>query len=297
MPETRAARADGAARALRRAPWWAGLALVAATAAGCASGVGTDPGGAGATGGAPLPTVGSHYDQILADHPDFPAQSSGEVSGDRTVLRWRGGYWVFANDGTLVDAPTGAREGARGEDDPGADDKAGPLPDRPQLGEGVPPCESRVHAREDVPHPTYGTVRVFLSTLPGQEDFGCITASAPGGETIFYARVDVVGPEQLEFADPVTDDATGNSFVTYNPGRYDGVFVLIPTPTGFVAPEDTDAQYFQSDGRVRYYSARVVESDSGGPAAISEEINTCVPDCAAANYRHRLLTWDGSAYS
>ena len=38
--------------------------------------------------------------------------------------------------------------------------------------------------------------------------------------------------ESFGFAKPATD-ATGNTFGTYNPGRYDGVLVLIPTADGF----------------------------------------------------------------
>lgn len=249
------------------------------------------------------PTTGAQYGAVLAEHPDFPKHVDGQVSGDLTSFQWRDRAWVFDREGVLIEVID--EPGAPPLDAPPATDreeKAGQpaplaLPDAPRLEESSPGCTSNVHAWEDIRHPTYGTVRVFLGTAPGAaSQTGCIIASAPGGETVYLAKVQVRGPDQLQFARQVTDTSTGNSFITYDPGRYGGIFVLIPTADGFVAPSGPDPDGFQSDGRVRYYSTGIAGSDSGDPIALLESVNTCEPSCADANYRSALLKWNGYAY-
>lgn len=284
------------------------LTVALGTAGACTSGTGSDPSAGSATASAQAePTIGMHYDQIGAEHPDFPPQSEGRRDGDTTVFRWRDRDWVFDDAGVLVKIGDGSAAAAAppAADEPapdagGADEQqaeepraSGPLPDAPQGG--GPEC-STVHARQDVPHPAHGTVRVFLATEGGQGPSGCIIASAPGGETIYTATIGIYGPDQLAFGAPVTDPVTGNSFVTYNPGRYDGVFVLIPSGDGFVAP-DVDSGGYQTDGRILYYSAKLVGTDTGEPTAILETRNDCEPTCAEGTQTSHLLTWDGYAYT
>ena len=69
-------------------------------------------------------------------------------------------------------------------------------------------------------------------------------------------------PVQVAFANPATD-ATGNMFVTYDPGRYDGVLVLIPNADGFEdIGWDKDMGGTHYMGKHAYYYAELI-----GPTA------------------------------
>jgi hypothetical protein len=103
------------------------------------------------------------------------------------------------------------------------------LPDVPPPNSG---CEGTVTAHHDILHKTLGAVRVFLllNTSAQTGNQGCISAVASSGKVLPAILVDA--RETFGFANPATD-ATGNTFVTYNPGRYNGVLVLIPNANGF----------------------------------------------------------------
>jgi len=109
--------------------------------------------------------------------------------------------------------------------------------------------------------------------------------------------VDAGTEEPFGFANPATD-ATGNTFVLYNPGRYDGVLVLIPNTDGF---ENIDYQGYNGtnqhfSGKHAYYYAQLIGPGVGGDYTIRQSNNDCVPDCATGTITTQDLRWDGSDY-
>jgi hypothetical protein len=165
----------------------------------------------------------------------------------------------------------------------------------------VPPAESgclgTVVGQSDVPHRGLGTVRVFLTLNAGvqTDGHGCIAAVAADGKVLPSIPVDVYDTS-LAFADPATD-ATGNTFITYNPGRYDGVLVLVPTAAGFEDIGWDDQSYgTQYDGKRAYYNAKL---DGLGPDrtyAIRTSHNDCEPSCADGTTTEQVLHWTGTDY-
>jgi hypothetical protein len=147
----------------------------------------------------------------------------------------------------------------------------------------------------DIRHPELGAVRVFLvrrSTFP--DPTGCVAAVTGSGRALASADVDIYENE-LHFADPATD-ATGNTFVTYNPGRYDGVLVLVPNADGFedIGWSDTTSHY--SGGRFAYYHARLAGPGEDGRYTIVRSENSCVPSCAQGVTTQVTLRWNGHDY-
>ena len=66
-------------------------------------------------------------------------------------------------------------------------------------------------------------------------------------------------------------DSTGNTFITYNPGRYNGVLVLIPTAGGFedIGWDDTGGSTQHYYGKHAYYNAELLGPGPDGRGAIS----------------------------
>ena len=98
--------------------------------------------------------------------------------------------------------------------------------------------------------------------------------------------VDILALENFGFANPATD-ATGNTFVLYNPGKYDGVLVLIPNTGGF---EDIGWDYAYPNqhfsGKHAYYYAELVGPGTAGEFTIRRSHNDCTPDCATGYHHH-----------
>lgn len=83
-------------------------------------------------------------------------------------------------------------------------------------------------------------------------------------------------------AKPATD-RTGNLFVGYNPGRYDGIEVYRPVANGM-----TELQSF--------YYAELTSPDADGRYRIREYTNDCIPSCAGGTTTSRLYSWNGTRY-
>jgi serine/threonine protein kinase len=166
------------------------------------------------------------------------------------------------------------------------------LPEAPPSDTG---CAGHVIARQDINHKSLGTVRLFLliKQSPDIADHGCIAAVAGNGAVLPGIPIDVLG-NLLAFARPVTD-ATGNAFVTYNPGRHDSVLVLVPTATGFQDIGWSD-QHTHRDGRRAYYDAQLEGPGPDGNYVIRTSHNDCIPDCARGTTTTRDLHWNGSDY-
>lgn len=102
------------------------------------------------------------------------------------------------------------------------------LPDAPPAYAG---CPGTAIAHHDIQHKTLGAVRLFL-IRSSDINQGCIAAITNSGQARPPLWIDVGALANFAFANPATD-ATGNTFVLYNPGRYDGVLVPIPNTEGF----------------------------------------------------------------
>src|SRR5581483_6003468 len=99
-----------------------------------------------------------------------------------------------------------------------------------------------------------------------------------------YGEVDVRGPV----------DARGNIFVDYNPGRYNGVVVIVPTGTGLddlgSLPPPPD------DYAGRFYCATTTDRDGDGVFEVVEpKFCECAPDCEPDASAH-TYRWEGSDY-
>jgi hypothetical protein len=94
-------------------------------------------------------------------------------------------------------------------------------------------------------------------------------------------------------ASPRTD-TLGHIFLTYNPGRYDGIVVLHPVANGF---EDFGTLALAEDrATTRFYSSSLHDDNGDGIEEIHADINICDPNCAAANYVTTVYHWNGSDY-
>lgn len=86
-----------------------------------------------------------------------------------------------------------------------------------------------------------------------------------------------------DLATPATDP-TGNLFVFYNPGRYDGILVYRPAADGMKLLKD-------------FYFAELAGTDSAGQVRIRQFSNDCEPDCALGTITSRLYSWNGTTYA
>lgn len=177
---------------------------------------------------------------------------------------------------------------------PAASTTAQHLPDAPPSDAN---CRGTIAAHQDIQHPNLGTIRVFLVLRPSNEinAHGCVAAVTDKGRTLPTINVDVAGGA-LHFANPATD-STGNSFVTYNPGRYDGVLVLVPTSNGFDdIGWNSDMSGTHYVGHLAYYDAELQGPGPDGRYTIRQESNDCTPNCAKGTVTAKTLHWSGHDY-
>jgi hypothetical protein len=87
-------------------------------------------------------------------------------------------------------------------------------------------------------------------------------------------------------------DASGNIFLDWNPGRYNGVSVLVMTPDGF---DDLDTLPLDTYGK-RFYSSTVEDSDRDGFYEIVLDVNTCYRGCAGGPVWTTTFVWKDNDY-
>jgi len=163
------------------------------------------------------------------------------------------------------------------------------IPSEPPPNSG---CDGTVTARHDIEHPTLGPMRIFLLLNDNTTtDAGCVSAVTSSGTALPPIPVEVMAG-RLAFANPATD-ATRNTFITYNPGRFNGVLVLVPTDYGF-ADIGWGATHYQ--GRYAYYYAELSGPGSDGRYTITQYTQNCTPSCAEDISTKQELTWNGSEY-
>lgn len=189
---------------------------------------------------------------------------------------------------------SGAAEGKPTASAP-SDASAPSFPPSPPAAAG---CAGEMLDHRDIRHPDLGPVRVFLVRRSGSDGpAGCVAAVTGSGRALAPVEVDVNWSmeDPLRFAAPATD-STKNLFVVYNPGRYDGVLVLVPTADGFadIGWRSPDEHY--SGGRFAFYYARPVGPGKDGEYAIVHYIKGCDPSCAEGATAKVTLRWDGHDY-
>jgi len=108
-----------------------------------------------------------------------------------------------------------------------------------------------------------------------------------------------VNSQEFALANPATD-ASGNIFITYNPGRYDGVMILHPTDTGM---EILAGSYYEDIDPAAttsypndFYQSQLVGPGSDGLYQIAKSVNDCVPDCASGQTTTQVYAWNGQSY-
>ena len=190
------------------------------------------------------------------------------------------------------ESTTSTTDEATGGDDATTAPATAALPAQPPTG-GVPSScvNTKVTGTIDLVHPSWGPTRIF--TVMGK-DLGpqpaCLLA-VDGSGTVRWSFTDDSGESRWAPA-ASAPDATGNVFVKYNPGRYDGIIVLHPTADGFSPIGKT-----YSDGPLRYYYAELQGPDSSGAYSIKESRNDCNPACANGTVTSKILRWNGNDYA
>ena len=87
-------------------------------------------------------------------------------------------------------------------------------------------------------------------------------------------------------------DARNHVFFEWNPGRFNGISVLVPTATGF-----DDLGTFSNEPYGGYYYAYVVDVDADGSYEVDQQFQICEPTCADGVYYAHVWNWDGVTYS
>jgi hypothetical protein len=152
-------------------------------------------------------------------------------------------------------------------------------------------CEITGQAR--VPHPAWGEVTV-VTALDDKQCAHLYAINASGTVLWNPPLHQACGMERFALNAPPLD-GTGNVFIVYNPGRYNGVIILQATDDGFA-----DFEILPSSGdltRARFYSAELTDSNGDGVFEIKQTSNDCRPDCATGNHRDFVFQWNGTNYT
>lgn len=154
---------------------------------------------------------------------------------------------------------------------------------------GCPACQ--VSDTQNFTHPTWGQVRLETYTegsLPtGKNSISGYRIVAQNDGRLLYDKA--INDLLYELAiGPLSAD--GFMFITYNPGRYNGVIVLRATKDGI---DDFGTDSFPRTYNGRFYYAEVrVESNRSFSVIRSQ--NNCVPSCAAGTITDTKFVYDES---
>jgi hypothetical protein len=140
-------------------------------------------------------------------------------------------------------------------------------------------------------HPAWGLVKLVteLTSDPGPASLTVTDASDVLRFFFWHEHLYAFGPAgthpQADPQDQVRSpvDALGHIFLGFDPGRYNGVIVLVPTRDGF---DDLGTLPPPDDYQTRFYCASVVDVDHDGVYEVVEP-----PFCGSGTYR-----WRGTDY-
>lgn len=161
------------------------------------------------------------------------------------------------------------------------------LPKPPALGEET--------GRVEFDHDTWGP-STFITNLNIKTYEGFMRVVDGNGRTRWLSRTlgSSAGPPwyHMQLHSPPID-ATGQIFVDWNPGRYNGVTVLEPVADG-MASRGTIAE--NGNYRGRFYYADIVDVEGDGVFEIAQHSNDCNPTCAGGTITTEIWRWDGVDY-
>ena len=152
----------------------------------------------------------------------------------------------------------------------------------------------------DIDHPGWGPTRVF--TLVEEGGDGILNTALAAVDSTGEVKWTFVGPfsyaEAWGFGTDAPDEAEA-LYVTYNPGRWDGVIALHPTEDGFrELPDGGGNGGYDDNGPMFLYNAAVGELDDDGVYELLSFENDISGGRSMANaiqYKH-FLTWTGDGY-
>ena len=143
-------------------------------------------------------------------------------------------------------------------------------------------------------HPTWGSsVLVTCLDLKVRELQGIAVLDAAG--QIRWSHKIEGGYYTLETATPGTDN-TGNLFVIYDPGRYQGIAVYRPVKGSM---KTIAGLYDDGEGKEdgRFYYAKLLGSGGSGRYRIRHFVNDCDPSCSNGTTTSTDYVWNGSDYA
>jgi peptidoglycan hydrolase-like protein with peptidoglycan-binding domain len=155
----------------------------------------------------------------------------------------------------------------------------------------------------DYNHPTLGQLTIRLTgDDPDDDSYQRVQPSIDivdaAGAVVWQWTADAAAYESVapagsgDWARVATAvDQLGHFFFNWNPGRYNGVSVLVPTAAGF---DDLGTLPFDLYGT--FYSAEVLDVEGDGIFEIEVDINDCTPDCAGGGHTFHLYRWNGTQY-
>ncbi|MEV6060879.1 hypothetical protein AB0L62_12840 [Nocardia asteroides] len=145
-------------------------------------------------------------------------------------------------------------------------------------------CPGTVTDYRDVDHPTLGQLRISLvgsrSNTRMPDGNACIAITNSDGVEV--TTIPMSAYDGTLYFSPTPVDTTGNLFVVYNPGRYDGVLVIVPSDKGVSS--------------VDRYNARLIGPGANGQFTIEFKNHDCTPDCAHGPTTTQIQHWDGTDY-
>lgn len=159
-------------------------------------------------------------------------------------------------------------------------------------------CRSHIDAADvatgtfTIDHPAWGRTTLVTCGVPdftGFVESGVLAVDSLGG---VWWSVDAGMNYVFNFFETATD-ASGNIFIDYNPGRYDGVMILRPTADSI---QVLAGGYMDQQASQNFYAAFLVGPGADGLYEISQYTNDCTPDCASGTTTSQLFGWDGTTY-
>jgi hypothetical protein len=144
-------------------------------------------------------------------------------------------------------------------------------------------------ARIQFNHPSWGKVTLLISKEGPNKPGHIIVFDSAG-----YIRWDYTMMRVYELgAYQAPRDRSGNLFLYYNPGRYNGVIVLRPDIDGM---ESFGTLPPPGDYESRFYSADIADDNGDGTYEINVDANACLPDCATGTITRTTYRWNGRDY-
>ncbi len=160
---------------------------------------------------------------------------------------------------------------------------------------------SPVEHRFTYTHPNLGQLDVVTRQMGQGQGDSTIDITNADGRSVYHRAAglesltplgDVI-PADASTAPLATVDALNHIFIQYNPGRYDGILVLVPVATGF---DDLNSGWDADTATGRFYSTAASDVNNDGQYELQTTVNDCSPSCAEGLGTTEMSVWDPTAY-